>query len=194
MTALARMKCVALILSLLATPLAAQSLRPEDQVRLQDFDASFGRGVQAALASGAEEDVARLVNVLRGQARPPRETDLTGAWNCRVMKLGGDVALVIYSPFPCEVADGRFRKTGGSQLTEGTLTVDARRMLYLGVGFAQGETPPAYDALPPITDPRDVPQLLPQVALVEQTGPDMARMLFPAPFVESEFDIIEMTR
>lgn len=188
------MKRLILCLALFATPVAAQTLRPEDQVRLQDFNGAFGLGLREALARGEAGDIDALTAVLEGEAWPPSRTELSGAWSCRVMKLGGNLPLVIYTPFPCEVTEGRFRKTGGSQLTEGTIRRDGGRLLYLGVGHAQGVTPPAYDTLPPITDPREAPQLLPQVAIVEQTGPDRARMLFPRPFVESAFDVIEMTR
>ncbi len=179
---------LALILAVVAAP-AFADLRAEDQARLDGFDAALGRGLSQAMAGGALDDVQYLVSVMRGE--PLAEPDLTGDWQCRVMKLGGNLPLVIYQPFACSVdADGTFRKTGGSQLKQGVIAGG----LYRGVGFVRGDTPPDYAALPEVTDPQASPQILPEVAVVEQITPDMARMLFPAPFVESAFDVIEMTR
>lgn len=81
-------------------------------------------------------------------------------------------------PFPCKVAAGVFQKMGGSQRSGGALIVDGERIVYLGVGFAEGDIRPAYDALPDITDPARIPQILPRIAIVEHTGSDTARMLF----------------
>ncbi len=164
-------------------------------MRLWSLDTAFGEAMRQALAAGPSDDLDRLAQTMAGAAYAPEVMDITGAWSCTVMKIGGLLPLTVYAPFACQVnADGTFDKTGGSQLTRGNMEEIDGRMVYLGVGYVAGDTPPTYADLPEVDDPDAVPQFLPQVAVVEQTGPDTARMLFPYPLVESTFDVIAMTR
>jgi hypothetical protein len=50
----------------------------------------------------------------------------------------------------------------------------------------------AYGDLPP--EDFGTGEIQPQVAIVEQTSPTTARMLFPAPINESLFDVLYLTR
>ncbi|MCJ8140384.1 DUF4893 domain-containing protein [Falsirhodobacter halotolerans] len=180
--------------ALTALPASAQMWQ-EDEVRLWSLDTALGEAMREVLTAGPSADLDRLAQAMAGEAWPAEDMDLTGAWSCTVMKLGGLLPLTVYAPFACRMdADGTFRKTGGSQLTTGHMEVIDGQMVYLGVGYAAGETPPAYADLPEMVDPADLPQFLPQVAVVEQTGPATARMLFPYPLVESTFDVIALTR
>jgi hypothetical protein len=80
----------------------------------------------------------------------------------------------------------------GSQRTVGRVAIKDGQMIYLGVGHVADVTPTAYADLPD-GDWGDGEQQ-PQVALVEQSDGDRARMLFPAPVVESVFDLLYLTR
>lgn len=194
----------ALALALFAAlPAAAGTLedgafiRTDDEVRLAGLDAAAGGALRGALAEGAPADLAVLIDGLEGAAMRP-ETALAllpGEWECRMLKLGGGLALVVYAPFRCRAgADGRFEKLTGSQRTLGALHSDAGRLVYLGTGFVAGETPPDYTNLPEAVDPQAVPQFMPEVGLVEITGPDRGRIIFPRPYLESDLNLLLLRR
>ena len=188
--------CSALLLATLAGPASAQDMRAQETARLDRFDAVVGQAVLAAMAGGSRGDVDLLQDALSGQPVPAFETTLPGDWICRTLKLGGNLSLVVYAPFTCRIdVDGTgftLEKLTGSQLTRGTITLRDDRMIYLGVGYAAGADAPAYDGLP-VADAGDG-TFQPEVGVVQQTGPDTVRIMFPAPVVESDFDILYLTR
>lgn len=183
-------------LILLASAAAAQDIRPQEADRLAAYDATAGRAVLNALAGGSLGDVDLLQEALSGTPVPALQTTLPGDWKCRTLKLGGVQPLVSYAPFDCRITpDGAtftFEKLTGSQRTRGTIQLTDGQMIYLGVGYVDGENPPAYGDLPPGFQGGSAVQ--PQVGVVEQSGPDRLRILFPAPVVESDLDILYLTR
>jgi len=191
------MKHLLFALTLLASPLHAQSdLRAQDAARLDGFAPTAGRALLRAMAGGSASDVAALTQALSGQADIAFDESLIGNWKCRTMKLGGASDLTVYSNFDCRFSVGStgfdFEKLTGSERTKGTITLRDGRAIYVGVGFASGETPPDYADLPPDFTATD--QIQTQVAVFERVNANRARLMFPSPAQASDFDILELTR
>ncbi|MEM5542617.1 DUF4893 domain-containing protein [Sulfitobacter sp. AS92] len=191
-----RLRLLPLLLLLPATAWAEPTLRPADSARLDNFYAAFGDAITQALASGEAEDIAAVTRALSGQPQVAFSADLQGDWSCRTIKLGGVSPLVAYSPFKCRfTATDRgfaFEKLTGSQLTRGEITLRDGRAIYAGVGYVSGETPPTYADLP--ADFTSGGKVQSDVAVFQRISPTRARLLFPSPAVESDFDILELTR
>lgn len=173
------------------------AVRPDDQRRLEELDASAGRALREAFAAGASEDLDQLAVALAGKPLPPEEASelLAGEWSCRMMKLGNGLPLVIYQSFDCVVTkDGGFEKLTGSQRSKGRLHLNGDRLVYLGTGFIAGDTPPAYAELPADVSPQDMPQRMPEIGVVEMTGKNRGRILFPDPYLESRMNLLVLQR
>ena len=187
----------ALTAVLCAAPAIAQdALRPQEKLRLDRFEATAGDALLQAFQSGSADDLTALSRALSGTPQVAFDEGLAGDWSCRTMKLGGLPALVVYSPFKCRLTfQGNgylFEKLSGSQRTTGVITLRDGRAVYAGVGYVAGEVPPAYAALPPGFAGDGT--LQPDVAVFERVSNQRARLMFPAPVVESDFDILELTR
>ena len=171
-------------------------MRAQEQVRLDGFQAIAGKALLEALSAGSLGNVDLLQEALSGVPLAPLATSLSGEWECRTMKLGGLTALTVYAPFKCVFtpvgAAFIFEKLTGSQRTIGRVTMQDRTMIYLGVGYVADEEPMGYADLPLEDFGNGLYQ--PQVGVVEQTGPNTARILFPAPVNESDFDVLYLTR
>ena len=74
----------------------------------------------------------------------------------------------------------------------GTIARHDGQMIYLGVGYVADVEPLDYGDLPEGSFGDGERQ--PQIGIVEQPGPDTIRILFPDPIVESDFDILYLTR
>lgn len=171
-------------------------MRAQEKLRLDGFQASAGKALLQALSQGTLGDVDQLQEALFGTPLAPLATTLAGEWDCRTFKLGGTAPLTVYAQFKCAFEpDGTaftFEKLTGSQRTIGRVTMQDRTMIYLGVGYVADEVPMAYADLPPEDFGDGTYQ--PQVGIVEQMGPTTARILFPAPVNESDFDLLYLTR
>ena len=183
--------------ALIALPAAAQTpMRPQEETRLARLSETAGDALLRALAEGAPGDVAALTTALSGTPQIAFDESLVGLWSCRTIKLGGLAPLVVYSPFRCRIgldATGAiFEKLTGSQRTVGRIEMRDGRAIYLGVGHVADATPPSYDTLDPAFAGDGTIQ--PQVALFERVSPTRARLIFPSPVVESDLDILELTR
>ncbi len=181
----------------LTTPATAETaLRPDDAARLENYTTAAGSALLQALSGGASADVDALTRALSGHPQIAFDETLDGDWNCRTMKLGRSSALVVYSPFKCHIDlenDGfAFEKLTGSQRTKGKVSFRDGRAVYVGVGFVAGQTPPDYADLP--ADFTSDGTVQTDVAIFERVSPTRARLMFPAPAVESDFDILELTR
>jgi hypothetical protein len=191
------MRTLAFLALLFASPALAQSdIRPEDRQRLDRFATTFGDAMLQALSGGAATDVAALTGALSGTPQIAFDESLPGDWKCRTMKLGGNTPLVVYTNFTCRFSIGSqgfdFEKLSGSQRTKGSILLRDGRAIYLGVGFAAGQTPSAYQDLP--ADFQSDGAIQTQIAVFERISSTRARLMFPAPAVESDFDILELTR
>ncbi|WP_372990853.1 DUF4893 domain-containing protein [Sulfitobacter sp.] len=190
-------RLLAIFLICAALPAAAQTLlRPQEQSRLDRFDQTAGRALLQALEVGTAADVAALTQALSGTAQVAFDEGLGGDWSCRTMKLGGLTGLVVYSPFKCRLTfQGNgylFEKLSGSQRTRGVISLQDGRAIYAGTGFVAGKTPPDYADL--AADFAGTGEIQPDIAVFERISNKRARLMFPAPVVESDFDILELTR
>lgn len=191
-----RLALLPLLLLAPLTALAETSLRPTDRARLDDFEAAFGYAMVQALAGGAPQDVSALTRAMSGQPQIAFAATLPGDWSCRTIKLGGISPLVVYSPFKCRFsATDRgfaFEKITGSQLTKGEITLRDGSAVYTGVGYVRGENPPDYADLPEDFTSNSIVQI--DVGVFQRVNENRARLLFPSPAMESDFDILELTR
>lgn len=191
-------------LLLLAWPAAAGTLqdgtpvRADDLRRLDQIDAAAGAALRQALAGGEAGDVATLVQAVRGQPQSVPPEALAGDWTCRTIKAGGISPLVVYDPFRCRVTvqggEVGFEKLTGSQRVRGRIHRQDDGLVLLGVGYIAGDTPPDYGALPAEIDPAATPQITAAPGVVEMTGPDRGRILFPYPMLESVMDVLVLSR
>ena len=188
------------LIAALAGPAAAQPyLRADDAARLDGYDETVGIALMEALSGGAPGDVAALTGALAGIPRPAAAISPAGDWSCRTMKLGKLLPLTVYGRFRCRVTDQGdgtwlFEKLSGSQRTRGLIWIDGERAIYAGTGYVNDNVPTPYRELPEVVLSGDGPQETPDVALFEQVGADRARLIFPAPHLESRLDILELTR
>ena len=67
-------------------------------------------------------------------------------------------------------------------------------LVLLGVGYVAGHTPPNYADLPAEIDPAATPQITAAPGVIEMTGPDHGRILFPYPMLESVMDVLVLSR
>lgn len=163
-------------------------MTPADKARLEKYDDTRKEALQGA-ETGAPADVATLDQMLAKPLLSVPDFDMAGNWQCRTIKVGGEVPLVIYGWFKCRVDDDgsgwQLEKLTGSQRTKGRFYDDGeKRSIYLGSGFIAGDRPKAY-ASGPETD---------QIGYAFRSGPTEWRIEFPAPKYESKLDIIEFRR
>lgn len=186
----------AICMALLAGGSAAQDIRPQEQARLDRFERIAGTALLGAISGGSAGDVAALTAALSGTPQVAFDPSLQGEWRCRTMKLGGLQALVVYTDFKCSmVLDNTgvtFEKLTGSQRTKGRIAFRDGRAVYLGVGYVAEETPPDYATLDAEFEGNG--RVAPDVAVFERISGVQARLMFPAPVNESDFDILELRR
>ncbi len=184
----------ALVFAASARPAAATGeieglITQADRARLAGFDKTRETALEEARAGGDATDRATLEALLSRPTRSFDGFDMKGDWQCRSIKLGGPVPLVVYGWFRCRVTDDgsgwRLTKLTGSQRTSGRFFTDNdQRLTYLGSLFVAGEQPPRYGAGPQSD----------QAGLAFRTGPRAWRIEFPAPRYESKLDILEFRR
>ncbi len=164
-------------------------ITPADRQRLATFEETRQGALSEARAGGDAASRATLESVLRKTPISFRDFDLAGWWQCRTIKVGGLVPLVVYGWFRCRVTDDgsgwTLEKMSGSQRTRGRFFTEGdARLTYLGAYFVAGDRAPRYGAGPE-TD---------QVGYAFRTGPRAWRIEFPAPRYESKLDILEFRR
>lgn len=161
-----------------------------DKARLASFDKVRAEAIEEAKKGGSKQDVATLDAILAGKELAFSDGfDLTGDWQCRTVKLGGNLPLTVYGWFRCRVSDDgsgwKLDKLTGSQRTAGAFYTDSdTRLTYLGVLYYSDEKPKKYG-----NDPdRD------QVAYAVRPDQNRIRLEFPSPKYESKLDILELKR
>lgn len=163
-------------------------ITPADKTRLD----KYGETRKTALAEAKAGDPAEVKQLDALLAKPLvafSDKDLTGNWQCRTIKAGGPLPLVIYGWFKCKVTDDgsgwRLEKISGSQRTKGRFFDDAeKRAIYLGSAYVNSDPAKPYGSGPQ-TD---------QVGYAFRNSASEWRIEFPAPYYESKLDILEFKR
>lgn len=169
--------------------MAARTLTKTDQDRLARYDATREEALKQARAGGGQGDVSRIDAMFAITPQPIAGVDIRGNYNCRTIKLGGDLPLTVYDWFACRIDEDdlgyRLVKTSGSQRLSGHFIDESEtRLIYYGATHMTGERPISYGRDPD----RD------QVGYFFKTGPRRFRLELPLPRYESKFDVIELER
>ena len=159
----------------------------QDAQILSEFDTRREAAIDAAMNVSIAAVSDTLRQVLEGKALSFSDGyDPSGDWRCRYIKLGGEPALVIYGWFSCRIFDDGagwvMQKIDGSQRSMGRLyDLPQERLLYLGALHYAYEAPIWFGDDPARN----------QIAVLTRLDDGRMRLEFPAPLVESEFDILE---
>jgi hypothetical protein len=160
----------------------------EDTRVLEAFDARREAAIATAMDGSNEGSTAVLRQVLAGEVLSFDDGyDPSGDWRCRYIKLGGEPALTVYGWFSCRIFDDGagwvVQKADGSQRSMGRLyNIPREQLLYLGALYYAYEDP--------IWFGDDAARN--QLALLSRLDDGRMRLEFPAPLVESDFDILEL--
>ena len=160
-----------------------------DRERMEKYGETRKEALAEAKAGGAPEDVAVLDAIVNKQPQSWSGFDMTGNWQCRTIKAGGLVPLVVYGWFKCKVTDDgsgwTLEKVSGSQRTKGRFFDDGdKRLTYLGSFYVAGEPVKPYGSGPDSD----------QFGFAFRTGAKEFRIEFPAPRYELKLDIMEFRR
>ncbi len=197
-----------LICTALAPPVTAEPvpLRDEDRGRLARYHDALGRALERALAKAAPADLHDLTAALAGAPQAPQRADPAGDWQCRTLKVGGMLPLVVYGWFDCRVSlidptggvNGGpvwlLEKLSGSQRTRGLIESDGDQLIYRGAAYVADRTPPDYETFPDRIPPEDTASLAPDIGVLQQVDAGRMRLMQPLPFVESVFNVLEFRR
>ena len=160
-----------------------------DRARMENYEATRAQAIEEARAGASGGDLTILDAVISKEPQSWSDFDMTGNWQCRTIKAGGPVPLLVYDWFKCKVTDDgsgwMLEKMTGSQRTKGRFYTDGEKRLdYLGSFFVAGEKPKPYGSGPDSD----------QFGFALRTGAKEFRIEFPAPRYESKFDILELRR
>ena len=186
------MVALSLVVMALASPGWADGaivrlMSEEDTRVLAEFDDRRAAAITLARGLPDAAAVATLEQVLAGRVLSFDDGyDPSGEWQCRYLKLGGELLLNIYGWFSCRVFDDGagwvIEKTTGSQRSRGRLyRLTEDRLLYLGALHYAAEAPMWFGDDPARN----------HMAVLTRLDDGRMRLEFPAPLAESDFDILE---
>ncbi len=167
----------------------ASRLTPEDVSRLENLDTSRTRGLGAAMRADNAADRAVVAELFEPGLAPVEPDLLVGTYQCRTIKMGNMLPLVVYQWFRCEIsatpAGFAIRKLTGSQNFSGTLMPAGSGYAYRGaLSYGYEDDVTLYD-----TDAaRD------QVGCLSAVTKGNRHFVLELPFpkVESFHDVIEL--
>lgn len=184
---------LAFLAALAATPALADGevqklMTAADKARLEHYGETRKAALDEAKAANAAE-VRQFDAIVAKPFVSFQGFDMTGNWQCRTIKAGGDAKLVIYGWFKCKVSDDgsgwMLEKLTGSQRTKGRFYDDGdKRLIYLGAFSVNDDAAKPYGSGPESD----------QVGYAFRTGPGEWRIELPAPYYESKLDIMEFKR
>jgi uncharacterized protein DUF4893 len=168
-----------------------------DQSRLLRLGDSRADGLREAERGAPRRDLDAIHGALGPQGGPISGRALLGTWQCRQMKLGGLTPSIVYDWFTCRVRETRnglyFEKVTGTEKISGYLEdYENGRMLLLGAITVKKERSKPYSGANigagAETTSSDA------VGVVSSAGRSRARIEFPYPNIESDFDVMELKR
>lgn len=168
-------------------------LSAADQKRMAGLEQARLQGLGQAM-TGENANERSVVADLFGAGITPVDELPLGAYQCRTIKLGGNLPLVVYGWFKCEIkleADGvHVRKLTGSQNFSGMLLAsgdESGSLIYRGASYYGYEGPGRAYGDDPERD---------QVGCFNAVAGNDARFVLelPLPVVESLHDVIEFVR
>jgi hypothetical protein len=191
---------IALLVTLAASPLAAQQsapiagpmalLKPADQERIKNLAASRQKGLEQA-SGGSAAELAAAKALLSAPVQPIDLAKLEGKWRCRAIHLGGMFPLTTNPFFECRIVreSGSLyleKITGGTRRKARLVPLDERRLLMYGANRAASDPVQPYGA----DDYRD------EVGILEQVGAGRLRMELPEPraYNTAKHEVIELVR
>jgi len=190
----------AVLFAALAAPAFAawqNEVNTYDQSRLFRLEDSRADGLRQAERGAPRRDLDVIHEALNSRGDPISGRELLGTWRCRQMKLGGLTPSIVYDWFTCRVRDTRnglyFEKLTGTEKISGYLEeYEGGRMLLLGAITVKKEMPKPYSgantgAGAPTTSSD-------AIGVISSTGRGRARIEFPYPNIESDFDVMELRR
>jgi hypothetical protein len=174
------------------------------QENISQFDAGRLEKISQAKAEGLAEaqngspaDVAVIRSVLDARVVAASTHALSGAWRCRLMKLGGATPDIVYSWYSCRIAEHggalTFEKLNGTARTSGTLYPEGSGFVYLGAQSVKDEPKHVYSGNAAQIGGEATPD--DQVGLLSLLADGRARLEMPYPASkESTFDVVELKR
>ena len=188
------------LMALVALPALAgweQDISAFDRQRLSRIDESRQKALTEAQAGGSASDLTAINGALAGGRGGVSQSELTGNWRCRSMKLGGIAPSIVYGWHRCRVkhtAQGLFfEKITGTQRISGYLDAyDGGGWVLLGAITVNNERQRPYSGGAPGAGTQVTSN--DAIGLISKAGPGHLRIEFPYPAIESHFEIIEMRR
>jgi hypothetical protein len=196
---IAKAIAAALLIAATAAPAVAawqDQVNDFDRDRLGKLEQSRTYGLMRAEGASPVQ-LGAIHEVLDPAGGPISARELEGEWQCRQMKLGGLAPAMVYSWFNCRVRQTRyglyFEKYTGTERMSGYLEpFDGGRLVLMGAISAGDQRPKPYSGgnagFGNVSTSSDV------VGVVSAIGPGHARIEFPFPVIESDFDVMEMRR
>lgn len=166
------------------------SLSDADAARLENLEESRRVGLANALRAESQSERELVADLFTADSATMQAEQMAGTYQCRTIKLGGLLPLIVYRWFTCEIAvagDGLvLQKTSGSQNFKGSLTPSGNAFTYRGaLHYGYEDRPGAYGVDPE----RD------QVGCLSVVGqPGHLMLELPQPRFESDHDVIEFRR
>lgn len=163
-------------------------LSDNDVARLEALETSRTRGLAGALRGLVADEQSVVADLFEGGLAPIDADLLVGKYQCRTIKLGGNLPLVVYQWFRCEInqEDATFtvRKITGSQNFFGVLMPAGDGYAYKGASTYGYEDQVLFYGDDATRD---------QVGCLSAVGEGQKHFVLelPAPPVESYHDVIE---
>jgi len=173
-----------------------QEISPYDSQRLAGISESRARGLAAVDSGASPIDSNAIHGVLDPAGSAISAQQLTGNWRCRLMKLGGLTPAIVYGWQTCRFRSTPnglfFEKVTGTQRLSGYADPDGDRFVLLAGMTVRNDGQRGYSGgsrgFGAPSTPTD------QVGVISAIGSGRARIEFPFPILESDFDVIELQR
>jgi hypothetical protein len=165
-------------------------LSPQDHAVLKQLTHQRARVVSDVLPLLSPTEQAHVLSLINTETHQQFNVfTMIGMWECRFTKLGGEVPMTLYPWFQCVIEEDDvgllLEKKTGSQRFRGRLyQYSYPELLFLGGFFYATENPVMFGDV----RSRDI------LAVVRNAIDGRLLIEFPAPFADSNFEIVELRR